>query len=490
MFSLYNQSLALLVDLYEITMAYAYWKSKMAEDEAVFHLFFRKKPFQGGFTVTAGLESVIDYIKNWHFDDSDLHYLSTLHPFEEEFLTYLSRIRFSCDVDAMREGEVVFPYEPLVRVTGPILQAQLLETPLLTLINFPTLIATKAARVCLAAGEDPVLEFGLRRAQGIDGAMTATRATYIGGCESTSNTLAGKLLGIPVRGTHAHSWVMAFENELESFEAYANALPDNCVFLVDTYDSILGIKHAIIVAKRLREMGRPFLGVRLDSGDIAYLSIQGRKMLDEAGFHEAKIFASNELSETLILDLKRQGAKVAVWGVGTHLVTGQTQSALDGVYKLSAYRKKGENAWSYKLKLSERMSKISDPGILQVRRFAGENGNYIADALYDINTDLSKGCRIVDPLDSTRSRLLSANMQARDLLVPVFRRGEPVYQSPSLETMKDFAKKELRCFDATIKRFYNPHSYPIGMEESLYQLKLKLIDQLRNKIQHESSHHH
>lgn len=248
MFSLYNQSLALLTDLYEITMAYAYWKNEMLHDEGVFHLFFRKLPFQGGFAVASGLESIIDYLQNWRFNSSDLDYLASLTSengeplFEEAFLHFLRDLKFSCDIDAVPEGDLVFPYEPLIRVQGPLIQAQLLETPLLTLTNFATLIATKAARICLAAGNDPVLEFGLRRAQGIDGAMTATRSSYIGGCAATSNTLAGKILGIPVKGTHAHSWVMAFESEVDSFKAYAKALPNNCVFLVDTYNSMEGVK--------------------------------------------------------------------------------------------------------------------------------------------------------------------------------------------------------------------------------------------------------
>lgn len=489
MFSLYNQSLALLTDLYEIAMAYAYWKKGMAEDESVFHLFFRKKPFNGGFAIAAGLESVIDYLCHWHFDSTDLDYLSTLQGpengplFEENFLTYLSNLRFSCNIDAVREGDVVFPYEPLIRVQGSILQAQLLETPLLTLINFPSLIATKASRIKLAAQGDPVLEFGLRRAQGIDGAMSASRSAYIGGCDATSNTLAGKILGIPVKGTHAHSWVLAFETELESFQAYAEALPSNTVFLVDTYDTIQGVQHAIEVGKQLRMQGRPFLGIRLDSGDLAYLSIQSRKMLDEAGFKDAKIYASNELNEELINDLKSQGAKVGVWGVGTHLSTAYSQPALDGVYKLSAFRKKNEEKWTYKLKLSERMKKISDPGILQVRRYMSPPHGYIADAIYDIHTDLAAGCQIIDPLDPTRKRYLSGQLEARDLLVPVFKEGELIYKSPSLKEIREFSQKELSFFDRSIKRFQNPHNYPVGMESSLYSLKLQLIEKIRKQIE-------
>lgn len=492
--SLYNQSLSLLTDLYELTMACGYWKSQMAEDEAVFLLTFRKNPFQGGYAMAAGLESVIEYIEKWRFDSSDLDYLSSLKSaegsplFEEGFLRYLSGMSFMCDIDAVQEGDIVFPHEPLVRVKGPLIQAQLLESPLLTLTNFPTLIATKASRICNSAGEDTVLEFGLRRAQGIDGAMTATRATYVGGCHATSNTLAGKIFGIPVKGTHAHSWIMAFDTELESFQAYAEALPENCIFLVDTYDTIQGVKNAIRVGKWMKEQGHPLLGIRLDSGDINYLSREARKLLDEAGFQDAKIFASNELNESLISDLKQQGAKVVVWGVGTHLVTGQTQAALDGVYKISAIRKKGTKKWKFRLKLSERMSKISNPGIIQVRRYFQPEKGYIADALYNEGTDFSKGCEIVDPLEPIRKRFLDPSWESRDLLVPVFRKGKRVYKTPSLNEIREYGKRELARFDASIKRFTNPHNYPVGMERSLYALKLDLIDHIKERLNESSSH--
>lgn len=490
MSSLYqNVSLALLTDLYELTMAYSYWKKEMKEDEAVFHLFFRKMPFQGGFAVASGLHDVISFIEHYRFSTEDLDYLFTLKGadntplFEEPFLRYLSELRFACDLHAIAEGEVVFPYEPLIRVQGPILQCQLLESALLTLTNFSTLIATKAARVTLAAAGDGVLEFGLRRAQGIDGALTASRAAFIGGATATSNVFAGKMLGIPVRGTIAHSWVMAFETELASFQAYAEAMPYNSVFLVDTYDSLQGVRHAIEVGKWLKEHGRPFLGIRLDSGDLAYLSIEARKMLDGAGFIETQIFASNELNETLIADLKRQGAKVAVWGVGTNLVTGQTQSALDGVYKLSAFRRRGAKEWQYKLKLSERMSKVSNPGILQVRRFERHGGQYVADALYDIHSDLSYGCTIIDPLDKTHQRVLTKDLVSRDLLIPVFQKGELVYVEPSLQEIQEHAREELLKFDSSIKRFINPHIYPVGMEKSLYELKISLVEKIRAELQ-------
>lgn len=477
-------SLSLLVDLYELTMAYGYWKKNMGEEEAVFHLFFRRPPFRGGYTIAAGIESVVFFLQNFSFQKTDLEYLATLRGengeplFEEGFLKYLSQLEFSCDVDAVCEGEIVFPFEPLIRVKGPILQCQLLESALLTLTNFPSLIATKAARICLAAKEDPVIEFGLRRAPGIDGAITATRSAFIGGCQATSNVLAGKIFNIPVRGTHAHSWIMAFDTEIASFQAYAEAMPNNCIFLVDTYDTLQGVQNAITIGKWLKEKGRSFLGIRLDSGDLTYLSIEARKMLDAAGFTEVKILASNELNEYLIADLKNQGAQIAVWGVGTNLVTGHPQSALDGVYKLSAIRKKDQE-WTYKLKLSEQMTKISNPGILQVRRFFDAKWGYVADALYDVHKDISKGCLIIDPFDMTKQRYLSEILQSRDLLQPLFRNGQSLYQRRTLFEIQQYAKSELTKFDRSIKRLYNPHIYPVGMEKSLFDLKIQLVEKIR-----------
>ena len=309
---LYRPPLALLTDLYQLTMAYGYWKLGRAEQEAVFHLFFRKPPFAGGYAVAAGLETAIEFLRAFRFDESDIAYLASLtgndgRPlFDAEFLGHLGELRLAVDVDAMPEGTVAFGQEPLVRVRGPILQCQLLETPLLNIINFQTLIATKAARICEAAGDDSVLEFGLRRAQGIDGALSASRAAYIGGCSATSNVLAGKLFGIPVKGTHAHSWVMSFDTEAESFEQYAAVMPNNCVFLVDTYDTLDGVRQAAEVGKKLRRQGHELVGIRLDSGDLAYLSIEARKILDEAGFPDAGIVASNDLDEHLIENLRTQ----------------------------------------------------------------------------------------------------------------------------------------------------------------------------------------
>ncbi|XAM00091.1 nicotinate phosphoribosyltransferase [Phycisphaeraceae bacterium D3-23] len=441
--NLYRPSLALLTDLYQLTMAYGYWKIGRAEADAVFHLFFRKPPFGGGYAVSAGLAHAVDLVQDFRFHDADLGYLATLvgndgkPMFEPGFLTYLGGLELTCDIDAAPEGTVVFANEPLVRVRGPILQGQLLETALLNLINFQTLVATKAARVCEAAGDDSVLEFGLRRAQGIDGGLCASRAAYIGGCTATSNVLAGKLYGIPVKGTHAHSWVMSFDDELESFEAYAEAMPNNCVFLVDTYDTLEGVRKAITVGQSLRERGHEMVGIRLDSGDLAYLSIEARKLLDEAGFPEAVVVASNDLDEHLIRDLKQQGAAIAVWGVGTKLATCYDQPALGGVYKLGAIRVDG--GWQYRIKLSEQTIKTSIPGMLQVRRFETADG-LIADMIYDELKGPGDAGGMVDPVDPTRRKTIPETAASRDLLVPVTRGGRVVYVEENIETIRQRAQ--------------------------------------------------
>lgn len=475
----YNQSLSLLTDFYQLTMAYGYWKSGVDNKEAVFHLFFRGNPFKGGFTVACGLEYAIDYLENFRFDKTDIDYLSSLKGnddkaiFEIGFLNYLENLRFNCDVDAIPEGTIVFPYEPLMRIQGPIIQAQILETVLLNIINFQTLIATKAARINIASQGEQILEFGLRRAQGIDGALAAARAAYIGGCAGTSNVLAGKLFGIPVRGTHAHSWVMSFDDETEAFKEYARAMPNNCVFLVDTYDTLEGVKKAVEVGKWLRAQGHELIGIRLDSGDLAYLSIEARKILDQEGFPNAKIIASNELDENIIVSLKSQGAKIAVWGVGTKLATAYDQPALGGVYKLSAVRgAKGE--WKYKVKLSEQAAKVSNPGVLQVRRFL-KGGQAVADVIHDKNTDLAKGCVMVDPFDMTRQKRILPGYDFKDLLVPVFRQGKRVYPAVNIEEIKKNVSENLSCFHDGIKRFINPHQFPVGLEKSLYALKTDVI---------------
>ena len=484
---LYASSLTLLTDFYQLTMAYGYWKTGMAEKESVFNLFFRKNPFNGGFTINCGLAYVIDFINNFRFTDEAINFLAEVKGddrqpmFEADFLEYLRDLTFTCDVDAIPEGTAVFPHEPLVRVRGPILQCQLIESPLLNFINFQTLIATKAARIHIAARGEPVLEFGLRRAQGIDGAIAASRASYIGGTSSTSNVLAGKLFGIPLSGTHAHSWIMAFDDEVSAFKAYAEAMPNNCVLLVDTYNTLEGIKKAIEVGEMLREKGKKLLGVRIDSGDLAYFSIEARRLLDEAGLEETQIVASNDLDENIISSLRSQDAKIDVWGIGTKLVTAYDQPALGAVYKLSAL--KNSDRWEYKLKLSEQALKVNNPGIQQVRRFSTADGDakgLVADMLYDTQQPLGKKHTIIDPMDLTRRKVIkSGEVASKDLLVPVFKGGKQVYQSPDLHTIREQTIRSLEELPAGVKRFVNPHSYPVGLEEKLFTIKTDLILKLR-----------
>ena len=483
--SIYRPSLLLLADLYELTMACGYWKLGREADHAVFHLFFRNNAFNGGYTVAAGLGYVVDYLSNLGLDDADAAYLRSLRGsdgealFDPAFVDYLRTLEFALDVDAAPEGTVVFPFQPLMRVVGPILQCQIVESALLNMINFQTLVATKAARICHAAGrgKDQVLEFGLRRAQGIDGALAASRAAYVGGCGATSNVLAGRLFDIPVRGTHAHSWVMSFDSELEAFEAYARAMPNNCVFLVDTYDSLEGVRHACEAGRRLREQGKEMLGVRLDSGDLAYLSIEARRILDEEGFPNAVIVASNELDEHIIASLKDQGATIAVWGVGTKLATAFDQPALGGVYKLSAIRREG-GEWRHKVKVSEQTSKISTPGVLQVRRFR-ENGRFEGDMTYELGIGVPDRPVIVDPTDHTRRKHIRAGTPHEDLLVPIMRAGRIVHECPPLAESRRRTTEQLACLHPTIRRFVNPHLYPAGLELGLHELRTRLILEAR-----------
>jgi nicotinate phosphoribosyltransferase len=476
--ALYKPSLALLTDLYELTMAYGYWKTGMIDREAVFHLIFRENPFGGGFTIACGLENAIEYLEGLRFDDTDLAYLASLRGsdgqplFEPAFCEFLRDLPLAVDVDAVPEGTVVFPHEPLVRIRGPLVQSQIIETALLTIINFQTLIATKAARVVLAAQGEPILEFGLRRAQGIDGGVSASRAAYIGGCAGTSNLLAGKLYGIPVKGTHAHSWVMSFDDERDSFLAYAKAMPNNCVFLVDTYNTLEGVRHAVEVGRWLRSEGHEMSGIRLDSGDLAYLSIEARRLLDEAGFPDAAIVGSGDLDEHIITSLKAQGAAINVWGVGTRLATGYDQPAMGGVYKLSAIQSDGH--WQDRIKLSEQQVKTSNPGVLQVRRYFRDS-EAAGDAIYDLQHPIADGSTIVDPTDITRRKRFHNNTPWEDLLVPVFRQGQRVYAMPSIEEIRQRVQHQLALFHGGIKRFVNPHRYPVGLEIGLHERKTAII---------------
>jgi nicotinate phosphoribosyltransferase len=479
--TVYGGSLALLTDLYQLTMACGYWKSGVAEREAVFHLTFRRPPFGGGYAIAAGIAPALAYLSRLRFDASDVAYLATLEDnehrplFPHGFLDYLRELRFTCTVDAVPEGALVFAHEPLLRVRGPIAQAQLVETALLTLVNVQTLIATKAARVCQAARGAPVLEFGLRRAQGIDGGLGASRAAYIGGCAATSNVLAGKLFGIPVRGTHAHSWVMFHGDELAAFRAYADALPGNCTFLVDTFDTLDGVRHAITIGRELRASGHALAGIRLDSGDLAHLSIEARALLDAAGFPDAKIVASNDLDEHLIANIVDQGARIDVWGVGTKLVTAYDQPALGGVYKLGASRDE-RGAWRDAIKLSEQPIKISNPGILQVRRLR-RGGELVGDVIYDSERGLG-GTALYDIEDPTRPPASPTHDTADDLLACVMDRGRPLAIG-DLAAARDRAAADLAALSPRTRRFVNPQPFPVGLDRRVHDRKQQLIADAR-----------
>lgn len=472
----YGTSLALLTDLYQLSMSYGYWKAGRAEEEAVFHWFYRKNPFKGDYAIACGLEDMVAYFQNFKFSVEDIQYLGALQGnngkslFEEAFLNYLQRMEFKCDIDAVPEGTVVFPHEPLLRIKGPIIQAQILETAILNILNFQTLIASKSARVVDAANGDSVLEFGLRRAQGIDGSLSASRAAYIGGVHATSNVLAGRLFNIPVKGTHAHSWVMSFEEEMDAFETYAAAMPNNCVFLVDTYDTVEGVKKAIEVGLKLRAKGYEMLGVRLDSGDLAALSIEARKLLDEAGFPKASIVASDSLDEYKIADLKDRGAKIDIWGVGTNLVTAKDQPALGGVYKLAALRKPGGD-WQYKMKLSNTPIKVSNPGMLQARRFYMTNGQPFGDMIWNEGEGKEPSFAI-NCFDGRE--VVADTRDYEDLLQPIFRAGELVYELPALSEIRTRALAQVKLF----RKVHFP-LYPQGLEKSLHARKMALMEELR-----------
>ena len=386
-------------------------------------------------------------------------------------------MKFSCSVDAVPEGSLVFPHEPILRITGPIIQAQLVETALLTMVNFQTLIATKASRIVAAAKGAPVLEFGLRRAQGIDGGLAASRAAYLGGVGATSNVLAGKLFGIPVKGTHAHSWVMFHGDELEAFENYAKALPGNCTFLVDTYDTLDGVRNAIKVGHTLRERGYEMQGIRLDSGDLAFLSIEARKLLDEAGFPKARIVASNDLDENLINSLHEQGARIDTWGIGTKLVTSFDQPALGGVYKLGAVRE-ADGTWREVIKLSEQPIKISNPGVLQVKRLR-RGSELVGDVIYDLDQGFA-GPHLHDIENPLLPVLSPTHDTAEDLLVRYLDHGQLVRSPDDLETCRLRAVSQLAQLSPRTRRFLNPQPYPVGLDRNVHARKQELIAKARH----------
>ena len=476
---------SLLTDLYQLTMAQGYWESGKTQDEACFYMHFREAPFKGGFAIACGMAQVADMIDDFRFSEDDRAYLATLPApgggslFKEEFLDYLGEFKLAVDVDAVYEGTVVFPNEPLVRVMGPIMHCQLLETALLNCINFQTLVATKAARVCLAA-QVPVAEFGLRRAQGAGGGLWASRAAIVGGCATTSDVLAGKLFGLPLSGTHAHSWVMSFDSELEAFRAYARAMPRNCVLLVDTYDVMRGIENAIIVGLEMRERGERLAGIRIDSGDLAWLSKMARTRLDEAGLEDCAIVLSNDLDEYTIQSLRDQGVCASSYGVGTRLVTAFDHPTLGGVYKLSSIRPGGVGPWEDCLKISEQMAKLTVPGVLNVRRYYYEDGRLAGDMVFDENTGVDPQELIIDPADSLRQKRLFGKGHTT-LLHPLARSGKTVlpaeYQSATAAQRRTQAG--LDAVDESHKRMLNPHSYPVGLECGLFERRHNLVVKLR-----------
>lgn len=462
-------------------MAYTYFRLNIHENKSIFHLSYRNNPFKGPYALCCGLQTVIEFLQSWQFQADDLDYLATLKSvknnslFPDDFLGYLSKLKFSCHLDAIPEGTIVFPHLPLIRVEGPLLQCQLLESPLLNIVNFQTLVATKAARVCKAAQGDPVVEFGLRRAQGPDGAVSASRAAYIGGCVATSNTLAGKLYDIPVKGTHAHSFVTAFPTEMDAFSAYVSVRPDQSMLLVDTYDTIKGVKHAIKIGKQLRAHQHDLEAVRLDSGDLNKLSVKARQLLDESGFENTQIFASNNLNEYVIEDLKQKGAAINAWGVGTSLATCYDQPALDGVYKLSAICDQ-DGTWHNKLKLSEQTSKTSNPGKHQVRRFFC-NDQPVIDIIYDLNLGIPELPEVHLLEDAMQTVRFDEFDGAFDLLQTIFKDGKLSFSAPSIHTLRDEARVALHLFEK--RNTLQP--YPIALEKQLYELKEKLIQEAKSQ---------
>lgn len=475
---------ALLTDLYQLTMAQGYWDTGQVENQACFHMFFRDYPFKGGYALACGMAQLADLVDTFRFSDEDIAYLAELDApgggklFKREFLNYLADFKLRVNIDAVLEGTVVFPFEPIVRVCGPIMDCQLVETALLNCVNFQTLIATKAARVCMAA-QTPVAEFGLRRAQGMGG-VWASRAAVVGGCASTSNVWAGKLFDIPVSGTHAHSWVMSFPDELTAFRAYAREFPKNCVLLVDTYDVVQGIQNAITVGLEMRERGERLSGIRIDSGDLAWLAKMARSMLDKAGLSDCGIVLSNDLDEYTIQSICDEGAQIGSWGVGTKLASAYDQPTLGGVYKLSATRAPHDAAWHDCLKISESTGKLTVPGVLDIRRYYNTDGHIAGDMVFDINTPVQPCETIVDPCDSLRQKKL-AGKHFETLLHPLARKGTVVLESSqrSALTAKERTQESLATLDESQKRMLNPHTYPVGLEVGLFERRRRLVARLR-----------
>lgn len=483
------RNLTLLTDLYELTMMQGYYKCENANEEVIFDMFYRKNPDGNGFAVCCGLEQVVELIKNLHFDEEDIAYLRRVQMFDEDFLSYLKDFRFTGSIYAIPEGTVVFPREPLVKVVAPVMQAQLIETALLNIINHQSLIATKAYRICHAAQGDGVMEFGLRRAQGPDAGIYGARAAMIAGCIGTSNVLCGKMFNVPVLGTHAHSWIMSFPDELTAFRTYAQLYPNACILLVDTYDTLKsGVPNAIRVFDEMKAAGVKLgrYGIRLDSGDLAYLSKKAKQMLDAAGYTDAVISASNDLDEDLIASLKQQGATINSWGVGTNLITSEKQPSFGGVYKLAAVRDKESGSWIPKIKLSENAEKITNPGDKQIQRiYDKKSGKIVADLICLANEtfDTKNSLVLFDPVETWKQTVLEPDSYVlRPLLVPVFLQGVCVYQSPEVMEIREQFKQELETLWDETKRLINPHEVHVDLSNELWHTKNKLLEAYGRKL--------
>ena len=473
-----SRNLTMLTDFYEITMSNGYFSNGYRDTVVYFDMFFRHIPDDGGFAIMAGVQQLIDYIKDLEFTDDDIAYLESTHMFQKEFLEYLRNFQFACDVWAIPEGTPIFPGEPIVTVRGPVIQAQLIETMLLLTINHQSMIATKANRIVRAAQGRAVMEFGSRRAQGADGAIYGARAAYIGGCCGTACTICAPDFGVPALGTMAHSWVQLFDSELDAFRAYAREYPSNCTLLVDTFNVLKsGVPNAIkVFQEELLPRGYRPAGIRIDSGDITYLSRKARKMLDEAGFPDCKICASNSLDEYIIRDMLMQGAKVDSFGVGERLITSGSEPVFGGVYKLTAIE--DENGTIIpKIKISENVGKITNPHFKKVYRFFGnDTGKAIADYLcvYDETVDDSRDLEIFDP-QATGKRKKVYNFTAKELLVPIFKNGELVYQLPKLDEIQKYCAEQVDTLWDEVKRFDNPHTYYVDLSQKLWDIKDRLL---------------
>ena len=482
-----SRNLTLLTDLYELTMMQGYFKNH-TNPTVVFDAFFRKNPFDSSYSIAAGLEQAIEYIRDLHFSQADVDYLRSTGLFDEDFLDYLLNFHFSGNIYAIPEGTVVFPREPLVKVVAPIMEAQLVETALLNIVNHQSLIATKASRVVYAAGGDGIMEFGLRRAQGPDAGLYGARAAMIGGCIGTSCVLTGQMFNVPVKGTHAHSWIMSFPDEYTAFKKYAELYPNACILLVDTYDTLgSGVPNAIRVFNEMKAAGikSKFYGIRLDSGDLAYLSKKARKMLDEAGFTDAVISASSDLDEYLIFSLKNQGAAITSWGVGTNLITAKDCPAFGGVYKLAAVKDADSTEFTPKIKLSENTEKVTNPGNKTVYRlYNKKTGKIRADliCLADEKLDADQNMVLFDPIDTwKKTKVLGGTYEVRELLVPVIREGKRVYESPSVMELREYCQKEQNTLWDESRRFVNPQKVYVDLSQKLWDLKKDLLEEMSEK---------